>query len=84
MFLTKAMVQVLGSIWSGHVTTKSDLTRQHANEVAEAASRGWITTAILRPSRNRYGRQWRMTSTGLMAFERDQGRPKHGTKEADR
>lgn len=61
------MSQVLYRIWSGQVTTKSDISRQLANEIAEAASRGWITTMILHKTPpNNFGSQWRMTPKGLL------------------
>lgn len=66
--LTKRLLEVLYRVWSGQITTKSDLARHYADEVAEAASRGWITTEIVRPMESDYGRQWRITSQGVTAL----------------
>lgn len=67
--LTKPrLLEVLYRVWSGQITTKSDLARHYADEVAEAASRGWITTEIIRPVFSDYGRQWRITASGVTAL----------------
>lgn len=70
--LAQRLMTVLYRVWSGQITTKSDLSRHYADEIAEAASRGWITTEILRPRDNDYGRQWRMTAAGITALHRAQ------------
>lgn len=54
---------LLQKLWTYSVTTKSDDARVYADEVAEAASRGFITTAII-PKGEFYGRLWKLTNTG--------------------
>lgn len=48
--------------WSGGFTTKSDYARFNADQVAIAASEGWITTML--PGGG-FGRSWYITLTGL-------------------
>lgn len=47
----------MGGIW-----TKSNLARTHADEIAQAASRGWLTTQT---APHEYGRLWLLTTAGL-------------------
>jgi hypothetical protein len=56
------LIDVLVHVWSGHVYTKSRFCREQADLVAEAASRGLITT--LEPDGPFYGRFWRITPAG--------------------
>jgi hypothetical protein len=62
--------QVLHTIWTCQVTTKSDFAREHADFVAMAASMGLISTRIMEEV---YGRQWQITSRGLAALEEHYG-----------
>lgn len=54
----------LQRVWTYGFTTKSDLARAYADEIAEAASRGFVTTAVV-PGRPIHGRLWKVTPTGL-------------------
>lgn len=58
------LCQVLARLWTYSVTTKSDEARIYADEIAEAASRGFITTAVA-PHGTLYGRLWKLTPSGL-------------------
>lgn len=53
---------VLGQAWAGGFSTKSDFARANADAVAEAASRGFITSVN---ERGEFGRWWRITKPGL-------------------
>lgn len=70
--MSKRLLEVLYRVWSGQITTKSDLARHYADEVAEAASRAWITTEIIQPGENDYGRQWRISASGVTALHEAQ------------
>lgn len=48
------------------MTTKSDFAREYADYIAMAASMGFISTRI---TETVYGRQWQITSRGLVALE---------------
>lgn len=58
-------------VWTYAVTTKSDLARDYADEVAEGASRGFLTTLVAFGS-DVYGRLWKVTEAGV-AFLRING-----------
>lgn len=61
-----AVVHVLQRLWAYPITTKSDDARVFADEIAEAASRKLITTAVVPPASARiYGRIWKVTPRGL-------------------
>jgi hypothetical protein len=60
-----ALVYVLQRLWTYSFTTKSDEARAFADEIAEAASRGFIST-IVRPEGGLYGRLWKLTPQGLV------------------
>lgn len=60
---TLELVLVLQHLWTYAQTTKSDFVREHADSVAEAASRGFITTAVV-PNGDVYGRLWKPTASG--------------------
>lgn len=60
----KEIVRVLARLWTYSFTTKSDEARYYADEIAELACRGLITTAV-RPSGDLYGRLWKVTDQGL-------------------
>lgn len=59
------VLRALSLIWRYGVTrTKSDISRVFATEIAEAASRGWLTTEMPFDP-HRYGANWRLTSAGI-------------------
>lgn len=58
------VVYVLQRLWTYSSTTKSDLAREFTDEIAEAASRGFITTSVS-PKGSVYGRLWKLTPSGL-------------------
>lgn len=60
----RALVHVLHRLWTYSLTTKSNEVRECADEVAEAASRGFITTSIV-PRGSLFGRLWKLTPEGL-------------------
>ena len=62
--------QVLHTVWTCQVTTKSDFARENADYIAMAASMGLITTRIMNEV---YGRQWQITADGLYALEAHYG-----------
>lgn len=55
---------LLQRVWTYAFTTKSDLARAYADEIAEAASRGFLTTSVV-PGRDIHGRLWKLTPGGL-------------------
>lgn len=55
---------LLQRVWTYAFTTKSDLARAYADEIAEAASRGFLTTSVV-PNRDIHGRLWKVTPCGL-------------------
>ena len=59
----RALVHVLHRLWTYSLTTKSNEVRDYADEIAEAASRQLITTAVV-PKGNVYGRLWKLTALG--------------------
>jgi hypothetical protein len=58
------LVRVLHRLWTYSLTTKSNECREFADEVAEAASRQLITTAVV-PAGSTYGRLWKLTPQGV-------------------
>jgi hypothetical protein len=55
---------------TGGFTTRSDYSRAHSEEIAQAACCGLITTA--RPADGSFGNFWRVSPFGLMLlFRRD-------------
>lgn len=57
------MLTLLQRVWVYSITTKSDIAREYADEIAEAASRKFVTTEIV-PGRNIHGRLWKLTPEG--------------------
>jgi hypothetical protein len=55
---------LLQRVWTYAFTTKSDLARAYADEIAEGASRGFLTTSVV-PGRPIHGRLWKVTPSGL-------------------
>lgn len=60
-----ALVHLLQRIWTYSVTTKSDDARTFADEIAEASSRGFITTSVT-PQTTLYGKLWKITPDGMV------------------
>lgn len=60
----QAMVSVLQQVWTYGASTKGDVARSQADEFAEAASRGLLTTVII-PGGEVHGRLWKITGAGL-------------------
>lgn len=61
---TRDLVRVLHRLWTYSFTTKSDEARVFADEIAEAASRGFITTEVV-PFGALHGRLWKLTPDGV-------------------
>lgn len=60
------LLHLLQLVWTSPITTKSDLAREYADEIAEAASRGFLTTRVVYGSpRAVWGRRWKVTAEGL-------------------
>lgn len=59
---------LLQRVWTYSFTTKADYARVYADEIAEASSRGFITTLVV-PSSTIFGRLWKITSVGLQYHE---------------
>ena len=58
------LLTLLQHIHTYAFTTKSDLARIHADRIAEAASKGLISTAIV-PGSSHCGHIWKITTKGL-------------------
>lgn len=58
------LLQLLQRVWTYAITTKSDYARDYADEIAEAASRRFLTTAVV-PGGAIHGRLWKITPAGL-------------------
>lgn len=59
-----ALAHLLLRMWTYPITTKGDDARAFADEVAEGASRNYITTAVI-PHGTIWGRIWKVTPDGL-------------------
>lgn len=57
------LLKLLQRVWAYAITTKSDLARDYADEIAEGSSRGFLTTQVAY-GRFVYGRRWKLTVTG--------------------
>lgn len=68
--IDSSLKQVLHTVWTCQVTTKSDFARENADYIAMAASMGLISTRIMS---HVYGRQWQVTAKGLNALETHYG-----------
>ncbi len=53
---------VLKKAWQDGISTKGDYARAHADQIAIAASCGFITTRV---RSNEFGRKWLITKLGL-------------------
>lgn len=58
------VLRVLQQLWTYAKTVRSDIAREFAEEVAEAASRGFVTTEVV-PGGGLYGKLWKLTPAGL-------------------
>jgi hypothetical protein len=58
------LVSALQHMWTYSTTTRSNLAREYGDTIAEAASRGFITTEVV-PGGGLFGRLWKITPTGL-------------------
>ena len=62
------LLALLQRVWTFAITTKSDYARDYADEIAQAASAGFITTQVPpgydQPAQY-YGRLWKVTPDGL-------------------
>lgn len=56
---------LLQRVWTYAFTTKSDMARDYADELAEASSRGFLTTQVVH-GRDMFGRVWKITVPGLL------------------
>lgn len=59
-----ALVHLMQRVWTYEVTSKSDDARGYADEIAEASSRGYLTTQVV-PHGTVWGRIWKVTPKGL-------------------
>lgn len=60
----RSLLSLLQRVWTYPITTKSDVARECADEIAQAASHGYITTVIV-PTHTLTGRIWKITPDGL-------------------
>jgi hypothetical protein len=58
---------VLHRAWKAGISLQSDFAREHAIELALAASCGFIST--IDPNGQNYRGMWRITASGLTAYE---------------
>lgn len=58
------LLSLLQRVWTYAITTKSDRAREYADEIAQAASAGFLTTEVL-PNTGVFGRLWKVTPLGL-------------------
>lgn len=58
------LLSLLQRAWTYSLSTKSDDARLGADEIAEGASRGFLTTLVV-PGGDVYGRIWKVTERGL-------------------
>lgn len=62
------LLELLQRVWTYAFTTKSDTARVYADEIAEASSRGFLTSQVV-PGRVLFGRLWKITSPGILWLE---------------
>jgi hypothetical protein len=61
------LLHLMQRVWTYSITTKSDDARAYADEIAEGASRGFLTTLIVYGTPSPlYGRLWKLTPEGLL------------------
>lgn len=67
--LTPRLLAALQRVWTYARSTKSDFAREYADEIAQAASAGYITTQVAPgpydPDFDVFGRLWKITPAGL-------------------
>lgn len=56
------LTRLLCEAWASPFSTKSDVAREYADEIAEASCRGLIT---VRTAGGEWGRMWRLTPLGV-------------------
>lgn len=61
----ESILTLLQHVHTYPTSIQSDLARTAAQEIAEAASRGYISTKVV-PTADTFGRVWKITHTGLM------------------
>ncbi|MTD92893.1 hypothetical protein GIW81_00935 [Hyphomicrobium sp. xq] len=66
------LTEVLCNAWAAPYSTKSDFARAYADEIAEAACRGYLT---VRASDGEWGRVWRITPLGVTLIFPDASLP---------
>lgn len=66
MSIEPDMREVLALARVGSMTVKSDAARRLAESLAEAASRGWVSTQI---GREAFGRLWLLTPAGAAVYQ---------------
>lgn len=59
----RELLALLQRAWTYSFSTKSDDARVNADTIAEAASRGFLTTLVV-PGSTLYGRLWKVTPEG--------------------
>ncbi len=64
----RKLVKVLKRAHAAPFKLKSDFAREHAIEVAAAASMGWISSLEYSPG-NIFGDRWQITTAGLKRLE---------------
>jgi len=63
--IARKIKEVLEAAWQGTFTTKSDISRSHADWVALACSLGYITVLV---NDHAFSRHWLITEDGLAAL----------------
>lgn len=56
------LISILSTAWQSPFTTKANIAREYADEIAAAASLGYLTT---QQDQTHFGRTWLITSLGL-------------------
>jgi hypothetical protein len=64
------LLRLLQRVHSYSITTKCDLAREYADEIAAAASRGFISVLVV-PGGSIYGRRWKVTTLGLAYLQHE-------------
>ncbi len=64
------LLALLQRVWTYSITTKSDYARAYADEIAQGASAGFLTTQIApgditKQDRPVFGRVWKVTPQGM-------------------
>lgn len=78
----RRLLGLLQRVWTYAITTKSDYAREYADEIAQGASAGLLTTAVTYPptawacdrdpDQFAYGRLWKITLEGLAYLQRNE------------